>query len=314
MRAPSIDSERPTIEFFTEPARFLSVAQEHLAADPVLNTVISIVTERFAANDAAGVPRAEGAPCWWMVSRDHRGMITGVGMRTATAPPYALYLAKMPTEAAAELGRQLVARGESVERINGVIESALPCAAAIGELTGRTARVAEHSRLFECTDVVWPAMPPGRLRPAYAEEAELCLEWFQGFLAAARDQAGGKGAAVEVSRHTVEEMERRIADGSVWLWESAPAHGASAGEVVHLSAVSGPTFGVARIGPVYTPVEHRGRGYAAAAVALLTQRVLDSGARVCLFTDQANPVSNRIYQALGYRAVADTGEVALAEP
>jgi predicted GNAT family acetyltransferase len=29
------------------------------------------------------------------------------------------------------------------------------------------------------------------------------------------------------------------------------------------------------------------------------------GARVCLFTDQANPTSNRIYSALGFRPVVD---------
>ena len=64
-------------------------------------------------------------------------------------------------------------------------------------------------------------------------------------------------------------------------------------------------FGVARIGPVYTPREHRGRGYASAAVAEVSRRLLDEGVRVCLFTDQANPTSNRIYQALGYRPVVD---------
>jgi predicted GNAT family acetyltransferase len=30
-----------------------------------------------------------------------------------------------------------------------------------------------------------------------------------------------------------------------------------------------------------------------------------TGDRACLFTDQADPTSNRIYQALGYRPVVD---------
>jgi predicted GNAT family acetyltransferase len=33
--------------------------------------------------------------------------------------------------------------------------------------------------------------------------------------------------------------------------------------------------------------------------------IRDGGSRVCLFTDQANPTSNRIYQTLGYRPVVD---------
>ncbi len=71
---------------------------------------------------------------------------------------------------------------------------------------------------------------------------------------------------------------------------------------MHLTGVNPPSYGVARVGPVYTPKSHRGRGYASAAVAEVSQRILDEGGRACLFTDQANPTSNKIYEALGYRA------------
>jgi predicted GNAT family acetyltransferase len=66
---------------------------------------------------------------------------------------------------------------------------------------------------------------------------------------------------------------------------------------------------VARIGPVYTPAEFRGHGYANAAVAGVSQVLLDQGARVCLFTDQANPISNRIYQRIGFRPVVDMAQL-----
>ena len=74
---------------------------------------------------------------------------------------------------------------------------------------------------------------------------------------------------------------------------------------MHLTGANPPAFGVARIGPVYTPPEQRRKGYAGAAVAQVSQLFLDAGARVCLYTDQANPTSNGIYQALGYGAVVD---------
>jgi predicted GNAT family acetyltransferase len=35
------------------------------------------------------------------------------------------------------------------------------------------------------------------------------------------------------------------------------------------------------------------------------------GARVCLFTDQANPTSNKIYAALGYQPVVDMANLAI---
>ena len=96
----------------------------------------------------------------------------------------------------------------------------------------------------------------------------------------------------------VERMTERISQGRVRLWEVD-------GEPVHVTGFNAPSFGVARVGPVYTPREHRGRGYASAGVAGVSRELLDRGARACLFTDQANPTSNRNYQALGYRAVVD---------
>lgn len=44
---------------------------------------------------------------------------------------------------------------------------------------------------------------------------------------------------------------------------------------------------------------------AGAAVATVSQLFLDAGARVCRYTDQANPTSNGIYQAIGYQPVVD---------
>ncbi|MEV4678910.1 GNAT family N-acetyltransferase, partial [Actinomadura sp. NPDC049382] len=63
---------------------------------------------------------------------------------------------------------------------------------------------------------------------------------------------------------------------------------------------------VARIAPVYTPDEHRRRGYGAAVTAAATRAALDVGAEdVVLFTDLANPTSNGVYRRIGYRPVED---------
>jgi predicted GNAT family acetyltransferase len=61
-----------------------------------------------------------------------------------------------------------------------------------------------------------------------------------------------------------------------------------------------------RISYVYTPTDLRGRGYASATVAHLTQKHFDCGKeRVFLFTDLNNPTSNRIYQAIGYQKAGE---------
>ena len=65
---------------------------------------------------------------------------------------------------------------------------------------------------------------------------------------------------------------------------------------------------------VYTPPEHRGRGYATSCVAALSARLLAEGRRFCfLFTDAANPTSNAIYQRIGYVPVAEVQEYRFEE-
>ena len=73
--------------------------------------------------------------------------------------------------------------------------------------------------------------------------------------------------------------------------------------------ISPPVAGVVRLGPVYTPPEARRHGYATALVADVSRRALAAGAAKCmLYTDLANPTSNNIYQAVGYRRGSDARE------
>jgi predicted GNAT family acetyltransferase len=62
--------------------------------------------------------------------------------------------------------------------------------------------------------------------------------------------------------------------------------------------------GVLRVGPVYTPPEHRNRGYGRRLTYEVTARALAGPdvRRCMLFTDADNPVSNSIYRQAGYVA------------
>jgi predicted GNAT family acetyltransferase len=92
----------------------------------------------------------------------------------------------------------------------------------------------------------------------------------------------------------------RIAEGDFLLWFDAE------GVPVSVAGFTPIVAGTARIGPVYTPPELRGRGYAGAVTAAAGQTLRDRGAaEVLLFTDLANPTSNALYQRIGYRAVTD---------
>ncbi len=158
--------------------------------------------------------------------------------------------------------------------------------------------VAQHTRLHVLDRLVQPQSVPGRLVAATQADADLVLEWLTAFMGDADEQAGRpRGSSPhELDPHTV---ARRLEAGELWLWVDA------AGRPVHLTAVNPASFGVARVGPVYTPPEQRGHGWASNAVAEVSRRVQAEGVRVCLFTDQANPTSNKLYAALGYRPVVD---------
>ena len=288
-----------TLEFFDDPAAFLRAAEAHLADDPVLTTAIASVSHRAAAADAQGRPRGDH-PRWWVAVRDDTGAVVGVAMRTAPFAPHPMYVVPMPDDAARELARVLHARGETVGGINGALPAARVIADELVRLGGGAVHVHEHTRLFELGELVAPPAPAGALRLASVDDVDLCLAWFHAFGADAAEQAGRDGSHSLVEGFTREDMLARIEDDAIWLWED------ERGERVHLTGVNPPAYGVTRIGPVYTPRAHRGQGYASAAVAQVSRHFLDQGVRCCLFTDQANPTSNKIYEALGYRRVVDT--------
>jgi predicted GNAT family acetyltransferase len=82
-----------------------------------------------------------------------------------------------------------------------------------------------------------------------------------------------------------------------------------------MAAWSGETPNGRRVGYVYTPPAHRRHGYATALVAYLSERILEDGCRFCfLYTDLDNPVSNSIYQQIGYRPVCDVMDWIIEEP
>jgi predicted GNAT family acetyltransferase len=101
--------------------------------------------------------------------------------------------------------------------------------------------------------------------------------------------------------HAGETADYWIRGGGLRVWEDDTP--------VSMAGASGPTPNGIRVGAVYTPPEKRRRGYASGLVAALSQEQLDAVKRFCfLYTDLANPTSNKIYQDIGYEAVSDVDE------
>lgn len=288
------------LEFLTDAREFLKVAGEYLARDPVQNTVVATIAQRFISGE-------KGSPeDWWLVVHAGREIV-GVGMRTAPFPPRPAFLLPMPPEAARLLARSLHERREDIGAVNGALPAVRVCAEESARLIGGAVEVAMHTRLFEIDEVISPARPAGQLRRGTAEDCELAMAWFAAFMADADEQAGRPPDSSPHETPDRAAMLKRIDGGGLWLWVDESDH------PVHLTAVNAVSFGAARLGPVYTPQGHRGRGYASAAVAEVSKQILDWGARPCLFTDQANPTSNRMYQSLGYQPVTDMADLIIRQ-
>lgn len=291
------------VERSTDPADFLELAGGHLATEPVLSTVVSTTLERAVAD-----PSPVDHPRWWAALVDERtDEVVGVAMRTAPFRPYPLYLLPMPTAAAEAFGAWLLAHEPDVAHANGVRASVEAVLGVLADDRGGSTRVLEHDRLWEATSVLPPTGVRGGARAATLDDLDLVTAWCLDFMPAADRQAGRPPREGEGEHLDREYARGKIERGLMWLWEDK-------GEVVHLTGWNPPALGVARVGPVYTPVEHRGHGYAAALVAQVTERILSDGARACLFTDVDNPVSNGVYERIGYRPVAEMVRMEVVAP
>jgi ribosomal protein S18 acetylase RimI-like enzyme len=165
-------------------------------------------------------------------------------------------------------------------------------AAAWERRTGQPSRVSRRSRLYRLGRLRPPdPPPPGRARVAASADSGLLLDWLEAF----RREADNDGGPA--SQRTVDD---RLSYGGLTLWETGDGP-------VSLAGATRAVAGQARIGPVYTPPERRGRGFGGAVTAAVSQAAMDAGvAEVLLYTDLANPTSNALYQRLGYQPVSDS--------
>lgn len=168
-------------------------------------------------------------------------------------------------------------------------------ARAIAErLGGGTVR--KHLRSHVLTRVTAGARTGGTLRLASERDLPMLVEWFRDYF-------------VDIDspqRDLFESAARRgVAEQITRVWETD--------RPVAMATLSGRTPRGRRVGDVFTPLALRGRGYAEALTAALSQRVLDEGATWCfLFTDVENPTSNAIYRRVGYTPNGDVHEVEIA--
>lgn len=254
---------------------FLAVAGNLLNADPVNHSV------HLTTVDAA--LRGLRPPAALLTLHDN-GTLIGAATRMQDRP---LHVAAMPPAAAPLVADRL--RGQPIDAVTGPV----PNVEAFRTHWRPGGRETYRLRLYHLKNLA-PPQVPGTSRLATPADDNLITDWWVRFIA----ELDGLD---QPEAETVMRGSRNMPAGHV-LWEVDGVPVAWAGSTE-------PVAGVSRVGPVYTPPEHRRRGYGAAVTAAVSLWAYGAGAEhVVLTADLANPTANYVYQGIGFRAVSDWSE------
>lgn len=264
-----------------DPPTFLERASPWLLRAEVENNLIIGICSGLSATPATGAE----APYLATVEED--GQVVACAIRIL---PHKAVISRATPAAIDCLVEDLADRYPDLPMVLGPEPEVRRFAEEWSRRCGTPTRRGTAQRFFSIHQVDHPTRKPaGKLRAALEPDVPTLVSWIDAFSA----EAGGIGVS-----DPLRFAREHVADGSLFVWDDP--------NPVSMAASMGRTSTGIRITLVFTPPEHRRRGYASACVADLTQRLLDQGlAYCCLFTDLANPTSNSIYQAIGYRPVLD---------
>jgi len=274
---------------------FTSDAQEFAdRTEPLLAARMECNVLATVLMSVLGGAHADPAPVFAYGVAADVGVPVFAAMRT---PPFPILTSPLedPGDAETLIEHWLEADPE-LPSVTGVPATARAIAEAWARRTGGTTRRTLSEAMHVLTEVVDPRRPArGALRIATREDRDLLVGWMEHFVV----EAGLVGAAQAAGM-----VDARLRAQGLFLWDDV--------RPVSMIGVAPEVSGTVRIGPVYTPSSQRRQGYAGSAVAAASRRALAAGAARCmLFTDLANPTSNKIYAEVGYQRTGDWEEIAL---
>ncbi|MEU4391581.1 GNAT family N-acetyltransferase [Kribbella sp. NPDC023855] len=268
-----------SVRVTNDPAEFQATTFAFLERDPVLHTILMTnVAERAAGS----YPATETEPSYYVSVHDDSGEVVGATMRTPNRP---IHLGSLREDLAIEVADAYAELLPDAPGVAGDRVAATSFANRWSELHGTTwteTRAVRLHKLIELNQLEAEGEP----RRMTESDLQRAAEW------------NTDGFATESPTPDLVWARHQLESGALWFWQVD-------GVPVSMASYHLPLFGVCRVGPVYTPPEHRGNGYAGALTAHVTAQILAQGNQACLYTDLANRTSNKLYARIGYTPVAD---------
>ncbi|SET75836.1 hypothetical protein SAMN05216389_12531 [Oceanobacillus limi] len=155
--------------------------------------------------------------------------------------------------------------------------------------SGKAAQLEMNQFIYQLDHVNVTPQKNGNLIEATGEHRSLIAKWFYRF---------GQEANMYITRLKAENMAiSYIENRSIYLWVVD-------GKPVSMANNSRKSKNGVTINSVFTPNKFKRNGYATSTVASLSSKLLNDGFKFCnLYTDAANPTSNRIYRRIGFYEV-----------
>jgi GNAT superfamily N-acetyltransferase len=268
-----------SIERITDPAVFAPETEDYYKQDLVSDLLPLYVSRRAKR----GSEVSEG---YWV--KDAAGAIQLAAFR---AVPFHFLLSHGNVDAATALGTHWA--GTDAPGVTGPMDTTLACVKAWEAASGKVAKHDMDATFYILTAVEPYKMPEGKLRLAEKDDLEALIPIFKA------GYADMKMPPEECDEGVIRAtISYAIAERSQLVWDNG-------GVVATMRGVAEPP--VARYVNIMTHPDHRGKGYGTGLVGGTSRGLISNGfAQIMLQADETNPVSNKLYQKLGFKPVTRT--------
>jgi len=194
------------------------------------------------------------------------------------------------------LVEEFAKRNENLPGVIGLKEAADKFTNLWCKVNNLSFKLLRKERLYKLEKVTTGTLGERRISVANKHFQSLVLKWSKDMMSEALEEV----TEIELNQ-SLKNISDEIESGKSRIYLLFDNN-----EPVSMARKAGRTPNGIAVNLVYTPLTLRRNGYATECVAKLSHQLLEEGNKYCfLFTDLSNPISNSIYQKIGYRPIYD---------